>query len=796
MPTSLHFSGDRNLAARYWGEGKRLLFHLKQVLGIGNLPQGQLIRHYPDGTMIRVRQVFAQDFIEIVSPPRGRIRERERKEMFVFLFFNEGQFKVYKLEIGDKGYELTEEEGLEKFPFDHTWYSVPYSESRDVSPTVIAGGENRKHYISTVLDPLATPALNAYDDYQFKAARLDLSGWLSDSMTRESPAILPALMMIHVSISPYTRMGAGNLRIGSIVQPYRQTSPEYSLVPLLDAERGIPVETEVQNSGPGAFGKRGYTLHEKGHALSWKERVYAGGSTQPSVSHNLGSGAEPWLGWFFFPWMPYLQEISAFPVLSYLPSAVETILYPVPVNPQVYTLQYIDEAGTQTVPGFLQDSASYGYNHGAGASATVPDYSTIWGVVPGGPGGAYIVGSWFNHDFSSGPFDYTMTHTYSQSKSGSASGRYHCPVGSIGNKKILNIQNDFSMSAAWTRSDVETYRKITQMVGHFYNLWSGIEHYWMNNGDYQDVSFGTLSLNTMESRSFSVTQKLMAGDVEIESLLSTLNYNYSLIDSGSGETTWTFCNRSNLPLWVDGFYLTPPGESSRAETITASMNRNISCVEVLDFDSVPGYRGGDFFMVFYKKVSISHSQANQITKTASSAPTGVSRQTQHFPFASDFGVPEESFNVIGARKVEYYLYYKVGNKTEKVKLAEFNSALAQGGSGALVHSGSGERLWGVSCQLNEDLIVYHFQKEEYRNNGTAPGYDSPMNFEDISYQGLTRLWEPKKICVGVIAVQDDMASRAGLSHELFEFDPPASDLIYSVGLHRGEKETIVEAEVE
>jgi hypothetical protein len=156
----------------------------------------------------------------------------------------------------------------------------------------------------------------------------------------------------------------------------------------------------------------------------------------------------------------------------------------------------------------------------------------------------------------------------------------------------------------------------------------------------------------------------------------------------------------------------------------------------------------------------------------------------------------DSFTVSGTRKVEYFLFYKVGNRQEKIKLAEFNSSLSKHPvTGLLVHTGSGERLWGVSCQLNKDIIVYHYQKETYLNNGSAPGYDAPMNFEDVSYQGVLKLWSPQKIVVGCINAGSDLAKKAGLVHKAFEFDPAPTELIYSVGLHRRKPEKFEQEEI-
>lgn len=781
MTTSLRLVGNRDLAAHYRGEAVRLLFHLKQILG--STPSGGMNRTYLDGTTICIRKFFDNEIILISSPFRGGKRVEEKLEIFVFLFFNESQYRIFKLSVESNNYLLTEE-AYPKFPFDHVWYSDIADPDRNISPWVASNEGNQKHYINTGLQPDGSSLLaagNAYDDWHYHNVQfnfsLDWLGW--DGAFRESPSIRGGPWGTnHVSISPYTAYADFNIRLGGIDQVYRQFVPSYSLVPLMVG--GVRGLVEVINNGPGAYGPRGYTLDADTHlATSWKERVYPSSSIDPTLTPFVGMGVW-WLGWFWFPWIPYLHEIHSFPILDRLGQVMRTK----PINPQIYSLQYLTDSGVVIDGSFLSDNAGYAFNDGSYLSVPFDLYSILHWVPGPGPAGGYFAGSWVGKSSES----YTLTGTGNQSKSASSSGTYYFLVGSLGKKQVLNIKNVFDMSMSFLRNDSDSYSKSTSMSYLWYVLWSGIEEYWLPDGDYLDTTSGSISNSTVESRQLNITQTLNLESVLIDTGLSVLKYDYSLQKTGTGSFSFSFHQEARLPLyWLDSYWTHNPGSAVMQENILATVSRDIVCFEVLAFDSMQNTKTEDLFIVIYKKITISHSQSNALSHSVSSAPEGPLRSLTVFPWPVGWGPDTETFSVSGTRKVEYWLAYKIGDGAlTKVKLTEFNSALNQV-SGNLVHTGSGSRLWGVSCQLNKDVIVYHYQKDTYLNNGTSPAYDSPMNFEDINYQGVTKLWQPSKIVVGCIAVNDGMGNAPGYRKE-FEYDPGITELIYSVGLHRKDKE--------
>jgi len=783
MPISWRLIGNRDLAAHYRGEANRLLFHLKAVLQ--DTPSGGLNRTYPDGTIIYIRKFFDNEIVLISSPFRGGKRIEEKLDMFVFLFFTESKYKVYKLAVETNNYRLEEEPHPDttKFPFDHVWYSDTSEIERNVASWVSSNQANQKHYINTALDPTIFDSKNAFDDWHYHNLQFSPGGF-SDGLYREAPSINDPLGRIHVSISPYTAYNEFYFRMGGVNQLFRQYSPEKSLVPILQTDDTI-LEAEILNNGPtGEYGKRGMTLSaSQGYATSWKEKPYVSGYGSPEITCNV---ADPWLGWFYFPWIPYLHEISGFPILprggSFPPYTVSST----PVNPRIFKLQYLDANGIHT-NALLSDVLDYEYSKGTYAQTTTDFYPILHIEYTGPFGNPVPVGSWAGQS----SFSYEINTSGSQANQGSVSGTVYNIIGATGKLGVISLLNTFTLSQSWSRNLSSSFIKTTSMPWQYYLWWGGSEELWMSDGDYTDQTSGTHNDTIYEYRTLHLTQRMIFGSQVIESLANTLDYSFNSQDIRSGAFTWTWHQDSDLPLPIwNSYFVTPPGSESGLLRVSATSTRDIQCVEVLDFDSRSDQDTGDIFIVFYKKIIISHSQTNISDKSFSGPIAGPSRETRLFPWYS-YDNEIETFTVSGTRKVEYWLAYKIGNKAlTKVKLTEFVSSVYKTKplpSGILVHSGSGERLWGVSCQLNKDVIVYHYQKDTYENTGSASAYDSPMNWEDISYQENKKLWMPSKIVVGCIAVKDTMESTPGYRKE-FEFDPASTELIYSVGLHRKDKE--------
>jgi len=104
MATSLRLNGNRDLAAQYWGEAKRILFQLTQVLETGGVDTGARHLSYPDGTIISVKSSFGNAIIEISSPfPVLRGEKKKEFSLYILCYRSQTLRKIYLASIEQDG---------------------------------------------------------------------------------------------------------------------------------------------------------------------------------------------------------------------------------------------------------------------------------------------------------------------------------------------------------------------------------------------------------------------------------------------------------------------------------------------------------------------------------------------------------------------------------------------------------------------------------------------------------------------------------------------------------------------
>lgn len=232
------------------------------------------------------------------------------------------------------------------------------------------------------------------------------------------------------------------------------------------------------------------------------------------------------------------------------------------------------------------------------------------------------------------------------------------------------------------------------------------------------------------------------------------------------------------------------GTKSGSYEVSASMNRDITTADVLDYD---GY--GDNYALIWKKITVTHTQG----QTISAAATPV----DYFPGESTNIVYDQSndrFNSSSTRLVEFYLTYKIkGVKVDKLlcscSMTSTHSLINAVASHDQAYTG--ERVWGTSIQVFSDFIVYQFRKEIPNaaadvnwggGFGWGGGYDGNLSFESWMVDKEEReLWTLKSHIVGMINIADGVDSEVGyLKEEEYtvgeEGNPMSSIDIYSVGV--------------
>lgn len=228
-------------------------------------------------------------------------------------------------------------------------------------------------------------------------------------------------------------------------------------------------------------------------------------------------------------------------------------------------------------------------------------------------------------------------------------------------------------------------------------------------------------------------------------------------------------------------------------SMIANMNRNIVTADVLDYDGLNGN-----WALIWKKITISHTQKQTIDAQ------GIPDEFEAYyndPYGGMSMLPityntTSVFVSDATRKVEFYLTYKVdGVKFEKLictctMTANYRHSVPA--DEAISQVFQGERVWGVSIQVNSEFIVYQFMKEEPidgANRAWGGQYDANYAFENwMVDRDEKMLWKLKSHVVGLININDGVNSNAGYCKEeeytVGEEGNYLSGEIYSVGTIR------------
>lgn len=222
--------------------------------------------------------------------------------------------------------------------------------------------------------------------------------------------------------------------------------------------------------------------------------------------------------------------------------------------------------------------------------------------------------------------------------------------------------------------------------------------------------------------------------------------------------------------------------------VNANTSRAIVTADVLDYDGME-----ENYALIWKKITISHTQSQTVDAV------GIPETFETYYNDTGAGgamVPIEynktsMFTSDATRKVDFYLTYKVGGtKFEKLICScSMNAAYTHTEeANSVLQTFSGERVWGVSIQVDKDYIVYHFIKEvpvDGENRAWGGQYDANYGFESWMVDRDEKLlWKLKSHVVGLININD--GSTVGYCKEEEytvgeEGNALSSGEIYSVG---------------
>jgi hypothetical protein len=221
----------------------------------------------------------------------------------------------------------------------------------------------------------------------------------------------------------------------------------------------------------------------------------------------------------------------------------------------------------------------------------------------------------------------------------------------------------------------------------------------------------------------------------------------------------------------EDYEITTVKQSQRdgSNSMIANVSRNIVTADVLDYDGLNGN-----YALIWKKITIAHTQKQTIDNT------GIPESfTEYYndPYGGMSMLPID-YNTVSlftsdaTRKVDFYLTYKVnGEKFDKLicscsMTAKYSHSLD---ANSASQTFEGERVWGVSIQVNHNFIVYQFKKEvpvNGENRAWGGQYDANYGFESwMVDRDEHYLWKLKSHIVGLINIADGVDSAVGYCKE-------------------------------
>ena len=793
-----HLTENRDLAAEYRGEAMRILFQLQNILKTGDLSVGAMNRTYPDGTFIHARVIPGMEMLWINSPFRKGGQKRTIKEILVFLYANPEDKMFYGFSFPESLSETDPPEDFQSIDEDSNInlgavaYAINKPERKEHIITIGTPYENWDLVQNNLSDDaLGKFPITAFWNIPSTCTHAHIRGGSEEAKWGtcgyEGDAIVPPE---HYMFWPFRS-----------VLPFSCSAKKRILNPIYGV--WIPIRTgdlitwqeDPQYTGIdwGIPGKRNFKLNAAlSEALSWRDTLQVSGvGTTNSTGYFTTDGTPaggylvvtygwypyPSPGFFWKPWYAWLHEIPTFDYFD-ADSYADAVAHISdqwdlqPRSPYKYRRKYRTPSGeviendifTEILSHVYNPVSSWNSNDAGSDGRCIPDYG---------------VGSEHSYAIAGGGYG------------ASSSGTVYTPIASLGDGKYLYIKNTFAASMSH-EGDEKTgtnhednfpcnyipCNQNFQLDCACNDAYYGLPPGWSHHDLVSETWTGVWGIHGT-TNNINLTQKLLFDSFMIEQCSNNLIYELA-ITTYTGSYEWYFAHAD--PEYLMGGWVCPVvvdsqgSESQNTRNDTEGWTRIQAFIEVLDYDNI----GVDTAIVIYKKVTIAHSA------TFSYEGFGVDVSANDFPYP----IETSNYDWTGTRTVTYWIWLKIGNHIEKFQIPEtfVASCLGQYGNSGNAESqtGSGKRIYGVSCQINDDFIVYSYSVEDFISGplGNYNYYSSPINWEDRDKIGLNmngaRAWNKKKMVLGVVKM--DTHERAAF--DITEF---TDRKVYSVGIHESER---------
>lgn len=492
---------------------------------LGGLDQTEISRTIPEGT-IRVKGFGAYE--KVYFDPTPVPADEEEKDYRIFLHHSDSpwEFMTFNLSIhGKNNYKISRfipsvdvESGNSPYPSKdpvNGIHVITFSDLdhpiedenaiRDIAPATIAIGNLARHYVSTA-------EYSTYHDHRYT---FEWSRAGSDTTTDVDNNMLIAdypydFVPQHASTTflmgvPTTIQGA----TGIVKNDMSKYGTLYNPTPFQDGS-GIANDLIENNGAFISFSRKPYTLLSgKTYSDTYHEKVERGNSltVQSQVVSKDFPDRSLSKANFFFPWIPYLHET---PTLS-IQSLSGTVYSEEPRPPYNYHIAYNRVSGGELVSGnILSETESFSINDTSdGNSSTATDLST-------------------------GLIDTTDINSRNITLSGSM--KLYEPIFAIGIIDSCHIENTISLSGIMDESSTKIVHSAWD-VGMWY--WTGfcLGYPWplVPYGIYNLALSTDYNASKVHSRAMSISQRLMFGSLEVESVSSSFSWVASTTETIHGD---------------------------------------------------------------------------------------------------------------------------------------------------------------------------------------------------------------------------------------------------------------------
>jgi hypothetical protein len=439
------------------------------------------------------------------------------------------------------------------FEINDQYYLAEFFDlNRENCPAIIQNGT--QNYVTVAPDNEKLAPVDKWDDWHWHSYLYDGTPDTmqeSEYIWRPPAKIAMDIGSTHFSMVDYTAFRDHTIISRNIDQLKRGYFP-YSQIVSFGSFDLTSAQTPGNPSALSFYGRNGYALDADGKIIIYLERINVAGVVQPVRP------AEIFPVQFFWPFIPYLDEIKHFNILYYI-KGDDIKLLPELDSLYSWQLSYFDNNKLPNNLSLFGDAATF----------SAVDFSTSTDTDEDPVRCLHAVAGYDTYDgymCHTGTVHEVITATTAPYAS---SGVRYVPIGVSGNFKALYVKNTWTIAGTGPTS-ISTYHSVT--VGNLPLVWLSIGQDWDTwpgaFGIYTFRNDNVTDRNSEEtaSNSISMTQELMFGTEVIDTGVSEMSYAMQYTTESHYVGSWELGFREGCQN-VSIFYTTTEMNAGESQTL-------------------------------------------------------------------------------------------------------------------------------------------------------------------------------------------------------------------------------------